>query len=95
MLPQTAREIGGAVFLSIHIPCRWRAEVLPIHKEVLDAYLCEWIVEADRTRAAIIKRFVEFDGTITEEAIDDGARLVVARGSIDLLGRVSVHLVHC
>ncbi len=70
--------------------------MLPLHREVLDAYIsqCGGRVEAtDRPRFLSDTYSVEFDGTSTEEARGDHERRVVARWSIDLLGRISIRLL--
>ncbi len=70
--------------------------MLPLHREVLDAYLsqCGGRIEAtDRTQFVTDTCSVEFDGTITETVIGDRDRRVVARWSIDLLGRISIRLL--
>ncbi len=63
-------------------------EVLPIHKEVLEVFFSERGYRADAWAGRCV---VEFNGTITEPALE-GERVVVARWSIDLLGRISVRL---
>ncbi len=71
--------------------------MLAIHKEVLQAYLnkrgdrLEWI--DDQRPASKNKSNVEPDGTITEASPNEMERVVVARWSIDLLGRISVRLL--
>ncbi len=63
--------------------------MLPIHKEVLEVFFNKRGYRADAWAAG--RCVVEFNGTVTEPALD-GERVVVARWSIDLLGRISVRL---
>ncbi len=72
-------------------------EMLPIQRDVLQVYLNKRGDLGGRTtenqRPSSCKSNVEFDGTITEASRDDAERVVVARWSIDLLGRISVRLL--
>jgi hypothetical protein len=70
--------------------------VLPIHKEVIEAYYRECGCRTEcgaHARPGCQKCSVEFNGTITQVAdADPGRRIVVARWSIDLIDRVTVEL---
>lgn len=70
--------------------------MLPLHREVLDAYLsqCGGRVETpDRMRSVNDTCSVEYDGTIIEKVRGESEPRVVARWSIDLLGRISIRLL--
>ncbi len=71
--------------------------MLPIHRDVLNAYLTKrrnWTKwNTDNQRPGSRKSSVEPDGTIIETSSDNAERVVVARWSIDLLGRISVRLL--
>lgn len=82
---------------NVFASCQWRDRVLPIHKEVLEAYLNERDCRedsADKQSSRGQNCSVEFDGTITEAiACDPSGRVVVARWSIDLMDRISIKLL--
>ncbi len=71
--------------------------MLPIHRDVLNAYLnkrgdlTKWT--SDNQWPSLHNSSVEPDGAITESSYDNAERVVVARWSIDLLGRISVRLL--
>jgi hypothetical protein len=71
--------------------------MLPIQRDVLQVYLNErgdwgkWATDNQLPKS--YKSNIEFDGTITEPSADGAERVVVARWSIDLLGRISVRLM--
>ncbi len=69
--------------------------MLPIHKDVLEAYFSE--LGGQRVSAewpSAKKSSVEYDGTVTEGAESDPCeRVVVARWSIDLTGRIWIKLL--
>ena len=64
----------------------------PIREDVLEAYLSEFggrRDKADHGWRPIRESFVEFNGTITEAKVTDPSeRVVVARWSVDLVGRI-------
>lgn len=71
--------------------------MLPIHKDVLEAYLSElgdrrdWL---DNGWFPVQNFSVEFNGTITEARTSaPSERIVVARWSVDLIGRISIKLL--
>jgi hypothetical protein len=70
--------------------------MLSLHEDVLDLYLSECPArpfDGPDGQSAKVKQFVEFNGTITEEALTDPKRVLVARWSVDLMGRITVQLI--
>ncbi len=64
--------------------------MLPIHKDVLKAYFSE----LGRQMRSDKESSVEYDGTVTEIADSDSTeRIVVARWSIDLTGRIWIKIL--
>jgi hypothetical protein len=71
--------------------------MLSLHEDVLQVYLRERQPRPFKDpdgRLAKVKQFVEFDGTITEEASTERKRVLVARWSVDLMGRITVQPVN-
>jgi hypothetical protein len=71
--------------------------MLSLHEDVLDLYLRACPTrpfEGPEGQRAKVKRFVEFNGTITEEAPTERKRVLVARWSVDLMGRITVQPVN-
>jgi hypothetical protein len=67
--------------------------MLSLHEDVLDFYLNERTArpfEGPDGRLRLVKPFVEFNGTITEAAPTERNRVLVARWSVDLMGRITV-----
>jgi hypothetical protein len=67
--------------------------MLSLHEDVLHVYLRKRPArpfEGPDGRLVQAKRFVEFNGTITEELPTDRERVLVARWSVDLMGRITV-----
>ncbi len=69
--------------------------MLPIHKDVLEAYFSELGGQRASASSTSVKKWaVEYDGTVTEAAeADPCGRVVVARWSIDLTGRIWIKLL--
>ncbi len=69
--------------------------MLPIHKDVLRAYFSELGGQRASAGSKSVKKCsVEYDGTVTEVADSDRTeRIVVARWSIDLTGRIWIKLL--
>jgi hypothetical protein len=71
--------------------------VRSIQTDVLEVYLSEFggrRDKADNGCRPVRESFVEFNGTITEaKGTDPSERVVVARWSVDLVGRICIKLL--